>query len=141
MPRAQPKRAAQGLPYGQGQAHAEAQEAIPLPDNRTPSPPSAPPGVPGGNQAPPGGEMAALAAMLAGGGPTAGPGLGSPTEAPDEPITAGLSSGPGPGPEAIAGAPAQRRATVADFFAIAAQVFGNDPQVADMAARARRRGL
>ncbi len=36
-------------------------------------------------------------------GPDDSPMLSSPTARPQEPITAGLSTGPGPGPEALAG--------------------------------------
>lgn len=146
MPRAkgpaQPPKAAQGLPYGQGQAMADAQRAIPLPDNRkatsqaigqpAPTPSLAQP--PGGG----GGLEQAIAAATLAPDPTGG--LASPTTRPDEPITAGLAVGPGAGPEALAKAKAQK-ASVASFFAIAAETFGNDPVLAAMAQRAQRRGL
>jgi hypothetical protein len=70
--------------------------------------------------------------------PDAAGSLAAPTDRPGEPITAGLSTGAGPGPAAVQ---ARQRASVADFFAIAAEVFGNDPKVARMAQRARQRGL
>lgn len=64
--------------------------------------------------------------------------LADPSARPDEPITAGLPVGPGPGPEAVR---AENPASVASFFALAAEVFGNDPLMAAMAQRAKRRGL
>lgn len=36
------------------------------------------------------------------------PGLADPTQRPDEPLTAGLPMGPGPGPEALAAPPPDR---------------------------------
>lgn len=65
--------------YGQRVAQERAQQAIPMGTPATPAP--APTGGP---------EMAAAL-----------PGLTSPTQYPGEPITAGLASGAGPGPEAL----------------------------------------
>jgi hypothetical protein len=78
--RAQPVRAPTGLPYGDRKALEDAQRALPLPDisSEAPAPqtlPVPPPGV-------------------------LGP-LDRPTERPNEPLTAGLSIGEGPGPEAV----------------------------------------
>lgn len=66
-----------GLPYGQGQATMAQQQAAPM--SGGPSTPS-------------------LANMLGGGGLNT---LLSPTDNPSEPITAGASVGPGPGPEVL----------------------------------------
>lgn len=79
----QPIRVAAGQAYGERQAQEQAQRAVPLP--------AAPP-----VQVPPP-------------SPAPGPAPGSfgafnrPTERPDEPLTAGMPMGPGPGPEAVAG--------------------------------------
>ena len=150
MPRAakgpptQPPRAAKGLPYGQGKEMADAQAAIPLPDNlaATSAAASAPSPAPPGGSPPPGGGGTALDQAIAAAAMAPDPtgGLTSPSTRPDEPITAGLPIGPGAGPQALAQAKAQR-ASVASFFAIAAETFGNDPVLAAMAQRAQRRGL
>lgn len=75
----QPVQAAAGQPYGERGAQEQAQRAIPLP---AAPPVSAPPPSPA-----PG---------------SFGP-FTRPTEFPDEPLTAGLPVGPGPGPEAVTG--------------------------------------
>jgi hypothetical protein len=81
----QPIKAAPGGEYGNVTELKNAQRAIPLPNaSATPSPPS---------QAPGGGSA-----------PVVAPGdmnFDAPTERPQEPITAGLPMGPGPGPEAL----------------------------------------
>lgn len=75
---------APGEPYGQRQQLEQAQQAVPLPNNtNTPAAPQAPPQ---------GGPMPAL--------PGAQP-FTRPTERPNEPVTAGLPVGAGPGPEAL----------------------------------------
>lgn len=145
MPRGkQGVKVAQGLPYGQGEEMAAAQRAIPLPDNRT-APSQAPPmsigsqGSPNQNAPGPGGNLEqAIAAAAQAPDPLGG--LADPTNRPGEPITAGLPVGAGPGPQAVAQS-AQQRASVASFFALASEVFGGDPLMADMAQRAQRRGL
>ena len=76
-----PKETATGQPYGAAKAQREAMEAIPLRRSDVPVP-------------------------QAGGAPVMGPGrpplpFNRPTERPDEPITAGLSTGAGVGPEAL----------------------------------------
>lgn len=63
-----------GQGYGEQAAQIAQQQAVPGP----------PPGVQGGWEPPP--------------APTP---LHAPTERPDEPVTAGLATGPGPGPEAL----------------------------------------
>ena len=76
-----------GGPYGQRQRLEQAQQVRPVPAMRQ-SPPAAP--APGGaSQATPG-QIPTLAQILA-----------RPTIRPDEPPTAGLRGGPGPGPEIL----------------------------------------
>lgn len=82
----QPINVPTGLPYGQAQDLHQLEQASPM--AASPPTPSAPPGASqGGSPAP------ALAAQ-----PTR---IHAPTERPDEPVTAGAASGPGPGLEAI----------------------------------------
>jgi hypothetical protein len=69
-----PIRTATGQTYGQAGAQQAAQRAVPM------APPSATPLAPPSSSAVP---------------------LNAPTARPNEPVTAGLSSGPGPGPEAL----------------------------------------
>lgn len=80
---------ATGQPYGAAQDQAAAQKAIPLPQQ-----PGPPPGGVSSSTAPPGS-----------GGPSIQPGglgeLHAPTNRPNEPLTAGLPTGAGPGPEAL----------------------------------------
>lgn len=81
----QPIRVAPGQEYGQTQALENAQRAVPLPQGQapggaaTPTPPAvaAPPALAGAQD------------------------FTRATERPDEPVTAGLASGPGPGPEVL----------------------------------------
>lgn len=83
QPNRLPPTAATGQPYGQAKAQLDAQQAIPLqsgPSLPTP-PPAAAPDVP--YQLPQAGDFL------------------RPTERPDEPVTAGVPVGPGPGPEAL----------------------------------------
>jgi hypothetical protein len=94
-----------GQPYGQRAQQQAAQQAIPLTPPPTAVAPSAGPAppTPGALGAPPqptGGVPA--------GGPPAGMAPGElkwlhPSDRPNEPVTAGLPSGPGPGPEALGG--------------------------------------
>ena len=85
----QPVKAAPGGEYGQVTELKNAQRVIPLPNANALPPPrvqQAQP-VPGG-----------------GGAPLIAPGelnFEAPTERPNEPVTAGLPVGPGPGPEAL----------------------------------------
>lgn len=75
----QPIQAASGQEYGQRKAQEDAQRAIPLPAAQTQAQVQAEPyPLPGSFGA-----------------------FDRPTEYPDEPVTAGISSGPGPGPEAL----------------------------------------
>jgi hypothetical protein len=96
--RTQPVAAPQDQGYGQRGEQMAAQHAVPLPDNRgSVSPISAAPSAP-----PPVDMATALAQAQAMDAPNHG-GLLRPTEHPDEPITAGLSTGPGPGPRDTGG--------------------------------------
>ena len=133
--------------YGQGIDSIEAQNAIPLPDNRAEAlPVESPPGAPEALNAaniPPEAKMqqamAQAAAMQVDNSNT----LAAPTNMPGQPVTSGLPFGAGDGPEAL-GVPAPGtppRASVSAFFAIAADVFGQDPTLAQFSSRAQQRGL
>lgn len=97
MPRKQKQQVAPNLPYGQGVEQARAMKAVPLPDKRTPvAAPQAPP-------APQPAPRFSMEQMMAAaqGMPGFDRGLlqqGPPTALP---VSAGLSTGPGPGPEAL----------------------------------------
>lgn len=93
---AQAPAAPTGMPYGQHQASIDAQKVVPLPNATAPAP-SAPaaPGPPTGGFD----MMAALEAAKAH-NPSMG-GFGDPTTQPHVPLTSGIASGPGPGPEAL----------------------------------------
>jgi len=81
----QPVQVASGLPYGQRQALEAAQASMPLPD--APSVPSASAPVPPRPQGPMPGTLGRF---------------DRGTERPDEPLTAGMDMGAGPGREALA---------------------------------------
>lgn len=85
-----PVTTAPGQPYGSRVAQERAQEALPM----APAPrPAMAPGNPrGGDLQRPGPLPGELGDFL------------RPTERPNEPLTAGLATGPGPGPEVLAGA-------------------------------------
>lgn len=81
----QPARAATNQTYGEAGSQIAAQQQMPL--STSAAPPGSSPG---------------MAAPAAGGGePQVIPSLTDPTTRPNEPLTAGLASGPGPGPEAL----------------------------------------
>ena len=80
-----PATAPTGLPYGEHQQLVNAQRAIPV---GSPPVPSAPPSAP----------TSAAPVVQPGSLPFVGP-----TARPNEPVQAGLPSGPGPGPEALRG--------------------------------------
>lgn len=132
----QPATADTGLPYGEHQALVAAQQAVPLPAT-APVPTAPTPGVPapGTPQAPPMDPAAALQmAAQSMRSPDERPGLFSPSRRPSEPVTAGLPSGPGAGPEALGN---NAGAQMADLFARIAQANG-DPALARLAELARR---
>lgn len=78
----QPVQAPTGLPYGESQELQQSQEAAPLPQAAPVDP----------------WEQVMGAAQQMEFSPV---GLNAPSTRPDEPVTAGLPSGPGPGPEAM----------------------------------------
>jgi len=110
MPRArkgtQPVAAAPGQAYGQGIDQINAQKAVPLPDARTPLAPvsqNSPGVVPSAQPA----MTAPATPMSAGLEMMPSPSLlTQPTNRPNEPVTAGLAMGPGAGPDALSGVPA-----------------------------------
>lgn len=129
MPRrAKPQspQAAAGQAYGERQATIEAQQAMPLPNmqqaNAAPMPAAAQ-----------GQELlhTARSANL----PMPG-GMAAPTTRPDEPITAGMSRGAGPGPEVL---PTVKRSEsdYARMLRLMTRATG-DPSWANQAARMRR---
>lgn len=77
----QAAKAPTGLPYGEHKALIDAQHAIPLPETPT--------------------GAAPVPTSTTGAAPAALGDFARPTERPTEPTTAGLSLGPGPGPEAL----------------------------------------
>jgi len=88
---------APGVRYGEGKDLAAMREAAPIPNNRagSPSSPAPQPGLP-----------AEAPMQVAASSPMPKPGLlTAPTTRPNEPITQGLSRGPGAGPEILGGAP------------------------------------
>lgn len=132
---AQPARAATGLPYGEHQALVRSQQQIPLPASPAlpAGPPSSPPAgapVAAGNL--PDASIGAALGMI----PPSSPGLLGPSQRPQEPVTAGLPSGPGPGPEVVGPPPVP---TLADRMDAIAQANG-DPQLAQLAQLARTLG-
>jgi hypothetical protein len=84
--------AAPGQVYGASAQQLAAQKTAPLPKQ---APPAAP--APAGS-APAGPTPAGAAPSVQPGGLGA---ITAPTDKPNEPLTAGLASGPGPGPEAL----------------------------------------
>ena len=77
-----------------------------------------------------------LAAAAAGPSPQPG-GLHGPSTDPNEPLTAGLPIGPGPGPEALAIGGRRRSNQLAETYEMLAQASG-DPFYSQLARRARR---
>lgn len=86
-----------GVRYGEGKELQEMQRDMPSPNNRAASPTPAP--VPAAAPAPAGGSPLSSLPQ---------PGLLlAPTARPNEPVTTGLSSGPGAGPEILPVNPTQ----------------------------------
>ena len=95
---AEPITTAPGQEYGQRAQQQAAQRTVPL----APPPQAAPTAAPGGPPTP----SAAPPPPIVNGIGKGNAGLGlwtHPTERPDEPVTAGLPTGPGPGPEVLGG--------------------------------------
>lgn len=127
-----------GQTYGAGVDQQQLETALPTPNTApiTPNPAPAPPnqGQPTPNPAPaaPYDHEAALAAASQYADQTGI--LRADTTRPNEPITAGLTRGPGPGPEALGlttGSP------TGDLFRRLSAATG-DPFFADLAAKARQ---
>lgn len=81
-----------GLPYGENQARQASIAAAPIPQGAPVAQPGPPPGTPGAPSDP---------IADAQNTPFSPVNLFAPTANPGEPVTAGLPSGPGPGPEAL----------------------------------------
>lgn len=94
---AQAIRSVPGQRYGEGVEQQQLQRAMPAPDMQEASAPNGmaggPPVIPS-----PAPDPAMIQQYLAGHNPNM---LGG-TQMPDQPVTAGLSTGPGPGPSALA---------------------------------------
>lgn len=121
----QPIRVATGGAYGDAQASHDAQKVMPLAQGAgVPSPP--PPSTM--DQAV---QEAAPVSFDMGG-------LAADTAYPNEPVTAGLPSGPGPGPEALA--MNRGRGRTSSTLDLIASVTG-DPEMAALAQKARSQGL
>jgi hypothetical protein len=88
----QPARAKTGQTYGVAGDQIAAQKALPLPQAPPTPAPGGPPSAAGGGANP----LAVLAGL---------PKLTDPTMRPDEPLTAGLPIGPGPGPPTAGASP------------------------------------
>jgi len=124
-------------PYGEGERALESQRTMPVPAG----PPGLPPGslgAPGGGggSAPPAVDprarlQAALQAMSAMRPPR---GLTAPSERPSEPLTAGMSMGPGGGPELL-----RTGNRVTRTFRLLAEVSA-DPRFAELAEASAARG-
>ena len=120
----QPVTVAPGQAYGEGAAQREAQQAVPMGGTPMP-PPSAAPAPPQPEAPmPKPGEIPWL----------------SPTERPNEPISAGLSSGAGPGPESLS-IPISQESKLADILEGPASSPMASPQVKALAAVARQLDL
>jgi hypothetical protein len=122
-PRGQGTYVPPGLPYGTRQAMEQAQASVPAPALRTNPTPQPPPqqGRPG-----PGGPLAI---------PTLAQILARPTNRPDEPVTAGVPTGPGP--NVITSAPSQ--GSISAILDRAAQASGSDT-LRELAQRAQAAG-
>ncbi len=98
---AQPIGQIAGQEYGADEALMEVQRAMPAPQvTQTAAQPAASPPAGPGSGPPPGLDKAELLALAKGMSERTGL-LTTPTQRPHEPVTAGLASGPGPGPEMI----------------------------------------
>jgi hypothetical protein len=104
---------------GQATSLAEAQASQPLPQTPTPAP-----------------TMEQVTAEAQATPFPAGLSLGGPSTAPNEPITAGLPTGPGPGPEALR----RPKPPITDMLERIA-LASDDPVLFEVANQARRRGL
>lgn len=133
----QSPQAAPGQAYGEATDQIQAQNVLPLPRV---APPQAVQSNSGPVTAPaaPVDPLAAAIAAAQGALPPEG-GLGAPTARPNEPITAGLPVGPGPGPE-VMGPSKALAGTVADTFAMMADLTG-DKRFMALARQAQEQGI
>lgn len=130
------------VPYGEGERALESQRRMPVPDYSATAPTagSAPPTAQptGGGSALPQPPVGSLDQALAAAQAMAPPSnlLSQPSARPNEPLTAGLPIGPGPGPEALASGDRAVRTLrmLADVTADA-----SFSELAEMAARQSRR--
>ncbi len=134
--RVQPPAAPTGMAYG---AHAEtvaAQRDVPIAGGPAPAAPP-PAGGPGPSGGPPAGaDRLAMALAAAQAMPSPEASLAAPTMRPGEPVTAGLPSGAGAGPEVLA----TSTPGIAQAFERIAYVTG-DPDMAVLAQVARGYGV
>lgn len=126
-----------GQQYGQGVAQRDAQRVVPMGAPPSPGVASAPSpalGTAGGPSGPPQAPGPLPGQVIP---------LDAPTQRPNEPITAGMPLGTGPGPEALAvNRPGQDYQTGKDF--LASQLRGaapNSPEIAYLLAQMQARGL
>lgn len=110
---AQPAAAPTGMPYGDRQASIESQQALPLAR-------VVPPGGTDGSSAPPDPAQRLQQAVEAARRMRPPSPLSGPSRRPNEPITAGMASGPGPGPEVL-----RNGDRVARTFRMLAEVTGD----------------
>lgn len=116
----QPMRAATGQPYGENKAQMDAQRVMPLPQAEP---------IPQSTMERATAEAAPVSFNMGG--------FGAPSDFPNEPVTAGLATGPGAGPEALA--MNQRSRPTSDTLALIASITG-DQMFAELAERARSKG-
>lgn len=123
----QPQSVPTGMPYGQAGAMQQAEQAVPM---------AGTPGIPASA------ASAIAAAGAPGGPPSPPPTLGTPSQRPNEPVTAGAASGPGPGPAVLNATPgavqAGGRLSQTIFQAAAADPSG---LLSQLGALAQQRGL
>lgn len=141
-PNEQAPKAAPGQPYGEAGDQIQSQNVIPLPQRNQPPTPT---GAGGGTSSTPAAPVAAgnpMEALLAAakGTPPPNGGLLAPSVRPTEPITTGLQIGAGAGPEALTGGSRARAGTVADTYAMLADLTG-DPRYRRLAAVATQQGV
>lgn len=101
LQRAEPIAVAPAAQYGERTAQQAAQRAIPLAAPPGPTTPTPVPPAPQGQPTPQGGGPAQPGLP-----PVSGPGVLPwlhPSNRPNEPVTAGLATGAGPGPEVLSG--------------------------------------
>jgi hypothetical protein len=127
---------APNLPYGQGEQQAQNLKVVPMPSTRYEEDPGALPAAPqpqGQTQAPSRQQSMAEAMMAAQAFrfPNGGAGLLQGTQRPGEPVTHGLSVGPGAGPDILRN-PTGTSATLFEQLAIAT----GDPWFRELARKA-----